>query len=37
MTFSCISNAITQGTCVGHGIEEWESNKGHFYTYNGCA
>jgi len=38
MTLSCISNVITQGTaCVGHGIEEWESNKGHLYTYNGCA
>jgi hypothetical protein len=37
MPLSHTSNAITQGACVGHGIEKWESNKGHIYTYNGCA
>jgi hypothetical protein len=32
MPLSRTSNGITQGTCVGHGIEKWESNKGHLYT-----
>jgi len=37
MPLSHTSNAITQGTCVGHGIEKWGSNKGHISIYNGCA
>ncbi len=32
MPLSCTSNAITQGKCVRHGIEELETKKGRLYT-----
>ncbi len=32
MPLSCTSNAIPQGKCVRHGIEELETKKGHLYT-----
>jgi hypothetical protein len=37
MLLSCASSAIIQGACVVHGIEEWEFNKGHLYTFSWCV